>query len=201
VRIFSNRCQRRLAFILQSTNRPRSRQSDCPHDPWNSERIELLPPEVRNAVIRMCTDHAPRAGHYFATYFENSRLIRLHFELPQCNGRATFCRGDSCLRQEYGLTGGHYRLMKKLLWPRRQLTHAEVDLGLPASNPSNLVENVASAIRRTDNGAGFDCAAAHAATSASAAIEGTGHSSISVGRSRGSPTRAALACSATTSAG
>jgi hypothetical protein len=33
-------------------------------DPLNSERIERLPPEVRNAVIRMCEDHPPRAGHY-----------------------------------------------------------------------------------------------------------------------------------------
>jgi hypothetical protein len=63
-------------------------------------------------VIRMREDHPPRAGHYFATYFENSRLIRLHFELLQRDGRATFCRSDSCLRQEYGLTGGRYRLMK-----------------------------------------------------------------------------------------
>ena len=41
-------------------------------DPWNPEHIERLPPEVRNAVIRMCRD-PPRAGHYFATYFDNSR--------------------------------------------------------------------------------------------------------------------------------
>ena len=81
-------------------------------NPLNSERIEHLPPEVRNAVIRMCEDRPPRAGHYFATYFENSRLIRLHFEVLQCGGRTTFCRSDGCLRQEYGLTGGHYRLMK-----------------------------------------------------------------------------------------
>jgi hypothetical protein len=50
-------------------------------DPWNWERIERLPPEVRNAVIRMREDHPSRAGHYFATFFEKSRLIRLHFEL------------------------------------------------------------------------------------------------------------------------
>jgi len=36
----------------------------------NSERIERLPPDLRNAVIHMCGD--PRAGHYFATYFDNS---------------------------------------------------------------------------------------------------------------------------------
>jgi hypothetical protein len=45
-------------------------------------------------------------------YVENSRLIRLHFELLQCEGRTTFCRSDGCLRQEYGLAGGHYRLLK-----------------------------------------------------------------------------------------
>jgi hypothetical protein len=31
------------------------------------------------------------------TYVENSRLIRLHFELLQCEGRTTFCRSDGCL--------------------------------------------------------------------------------------------------------
>jgi hypothetical protein len=101
--------------LLSLCNQPVALARGAPigrDDPWNSERIERLPPEVRNAVIRMCGDHPPRAGHYFATFFENSRLIRLHFELLQCDGSAMFCRGDSCLRQEYGLTGGHYRLMK-----------------------------------------------------------------------------------------
>jgi hypothetical protein len=101
--------------LLSSCNQPiaLARGSQIVRDdPLNSERIEHLPPEVRNAVIHMCEDHPPRAGHYFATYFENSRLIRLHFELLQCYGRATFCRSDGCLRQDYGLTGGHYRFMK-----------------------------------------------------------------------------------------
>jgi hypothetical protein len=80
-------------------------------DPWNSEHIDRLPPEVRHAVIRVCRD-PPRAGHYFATYFDNSRLMKLHFEHLQCDGQAIFCRGDSCLHQEYVSTGGHYRLMK-----------------------------------------------------------------------------------------
>jgi hypothetical protein len=101
--------------VLSFGNQPiaLARGSQSGHqDPWNSERIKRLPPEVRNAVIRMCEDHSPRAGHYFATYLDSSRLMRLHFELLQCVGRAAFCRGDSCLRQEYGLSGGHYRLMK-----------------------------------------------------------------------------------------
>lgn len=85
-------------------------------DPWNPEHIERLPPEVRNAVIRMCRD-PPRAGHYFATYFDNSRLMKLHFEHLNCRGQAIFCRGDSCLHQEYVSTGGHYRLMKSYYGP------------------------------------------------------------------------------------
>jgi hypothetical protein len=89
-----------------------ARGSQVGHDdPWNSERIDRLPPEVRNAVIRMCRD-PPLAGHYFATYTDNSRLMKLHFEDLHCGGQLRFCRGDTCLRQEYVSTGGHYRLKK-----------------------------------------------------------------------------------------
>lgn len=80
-------------------------------DLWNSERIERLPPEVRSAVTHMCGNTA-RAAHYFATYLDKSRLIRLHFEHLHCDEQAQFCRGASCLRQEYISTGGHYRLMR-----------------------------------------------------------------------------------------
>ena len=39
-----------------------ARGSQVGHDdPANSERIERLPPDLRNAVIHMCGD--PRAGH------------------------------------------------------------------------------------------------------------------------------------------
>ena len=80
-------------------------------DPWNAEHIGHLPPEVRSAVLRMCKD-PPCAGHYFATYFDNSRLMKLHFEHLHCDGRAAFCRGESCLHQEYVSTGSYYRLTK-----------------------------------------------------------------------------------------
>ena len=96
-------CNPSLAFALGGqSNRD---------DPWNPQHIEGLPSEVRNAVIRMCRD-PPRAGHYFATYFDNSRLMKLHFEHLFCEGQAKFCRGDSCLHQEYVSIGGRYRLMK-----------------------------------------------------------------------------------------
>ena len=88
-----------------------ARASQVAHDdPANSERIERLPPEVRNAVIHVCGD--PRAGHYFATYFDNSHLIRLHFDQLYCNGRAKFCNGGDCLQQEYISNGGRYRLIR-----------------------------------------------------------------------------------------
>jgi hypothetical protein len=88
-----------------------ARGSQVGHDdPANSERIERLPPEVRNAVIHMCGD--PRAGHYFATYFDNSHLIRLNFDQLYCDGRAKFCRGENCLHNEYFSTGGRYRLIR-----------------------------------------------------------------------------------------
>lgn len=80
-------------------------------DPLNSDRIDRLPPEIRTAVIRMCRD-PPRASHYFATYIDNSRVVKLHFEGLRCKGQATFCREYACLRQEYVSTGGHYQLKK-----------------------------------------------------------------------------------------
>jgi len=79
-------------------------------DPWNSERIDRLPPEVRSAITRMCGNAT--AAHYFATFLDNSRLIKLHFEHLHCDEQARFCRGASCLRQEYLSTGGHYRLKR-----------------------------------------------------------------------------------------
>jgi hypothetical protein len=59
----------------------------------------------------MCRD-PPRAGQYFATYLDNSRVMKLHFEHLHCGGQAAFCREGTCLRQEYVSTGGHYQLKK-----------------------------------------------------------------------------------------
>ena len=90
-------------LLLLLANQPPTfaRGSQVGHDdPWNSEHIDRLPTEVRNALTRMC-GNSPRAAHYFATYFDNSRLIKLHFEHLHCDERAQFCRGTSCLRQEY----------------------------------------------------------------------------------------------------
>jgi hypothetical protein len=89
-----------------------ARGSQVGHDdPWNSEHIDRLPPEVRDAVIRMC-GNPPRAGHYFATYFDHAHVIKLHFEHLHCEQGLPFCKGADCLHQEYISTGGHYRLIK-----------------------------------------------------------------------------------------
>ena len=61
------------AGLLSLSDRPTAlaRAGPVGHDdPWNSERIAHLPPEVRNAVIRMCGP-SPHAGHYFATYLDH----------------------------------------------------------------------------------------------------------------------------------
>jgi len=101
-----------VSLLLGNQPHVLARGSQVGHDdPWNSGRIDRLPPEVRNAVIRMCRD-PPLAAHYFATYTDNSRLMKLRFEDLHCEGRASFCSGDTCLRQEYVSTGGHYRLKK-----------------------------------------------------------------------------------------
>lgn len=102
------------ALLLSLCNQTHAlaRASQAGHDdPWSSEGIDRLPTEVRNAVIRMC-GHSLHAAHYFATYVDNSRLIKLHFELLHCDEQAIFCKGDSCLQQTYVAIRGHYRLMK-----------------------------------------------------------------------------------------
>jgi len=102
------------AGLLSLSDRPTAlaRAGPVGHDdPWNSERIAHLPPEVRHAVIRMCGP-SPHAGHYFATYLDHARLIKLHFEYLRCSDEGRFCRDGTCLRQEYFATGGHYRLIK-----------------------------------------------------------------------------------------
>lgn len=80
-------------------------------DRWNPEHINQLPTDIQNAIGRMCVK-SPRAEHYFAIYFENSRLIVLHFEHFRCGDQRALCTQTGCLHQIYISTGGRYRLMK-----------------------------------------------------------------------------------------
>jgi len=80
--------------------------------PFSSERIDQLPSEVRSAIRQMCAA-GPTAEHYFATYLDNGRIIKLHFEDFRCGGLEAARRGaDRCLRKEFVRSGTHYRLSK-----------------------------------------------------------------------------------------
>ncbi|GLR84931.1 hypothetical protein [Bradyrhizobium iriomotense] len=101
-----------VVLVLIGAPTALGRGSQVGHDdPWNREHIDHLPLEVRNAVNHMCGNSA-RAAHYFATYLDNSHIIRLHFEHLQCGNGGGFCSSAGCLHQEYVTRGGQYRLIK-----------------------------------------------------------------------------------------
>jgi hypothetical protein len=89
-----------------------ARGGGLPHDgPWNSEHVDRLPPDVRNSVLHMCGVR-PSAAHYFATYLDDARIIKLNFEYFSCEGRQAYHDAGRCLHEEFALTGSHYRLTK-----------------------------------------------------------------------------------------
>ena len=99
-----------LLLLLCAQPSALGRGGGFPHDePWSSERIDRLPPEVRNSVLHMCRVR-PTAAHYFATYLDDARIIKLHFENLNWDGTQTYRHGDRCLREEFRLTGSHYQL-------------------------------------------------------------------------------------------
>jgi hypothetical protein len=106
-----------LAIVVGSiSSLPTSaRGGQSSEDPWNPCHINQLPVEIRNAPARMCG--SPEAAHYFATYFDNSRVIKLHFEKLLCDGKGPFCTPGGCLHQTYVLTGSRYRLSRSYYAP------------------------------------------------------------------------------------
>jgi hypothetical protein len=51
----------------------------------------------------------PNAAHYFATYLDYARVIKLHFEHFDCEGRQMYREAGFCLHKEFTLSGTHYR--------------------------------------------------------------------------------------------
>jgi hypothetical protein len=89
-----------------------ARAGGIQHDlPFSSERIDRLPSEIQNSVHHLCKLR-PTAAQYFATYLDNARIIKLHFEHFNCEGQQTYRELDRCLREEFVLSGAHYRLLK-----------------------------------------------------------------------------------------
>lgn len=81
--------------------------------PFDAGRIDRLPLDVRSAIRHRCAAN-PSAEHYFATYLDNTRVVKLHYEDFRCGGMPTSGgeAGGRCLRQEFVRSGTHYRLSR-----------------------------------------------------------------------------------------
>ena len=88
-----------LLLVVCAQSSALARGGGLPHDePWNPEHIDSLPQEVRNSVLHMCRVR-PNAAHYFATYLDCGRVIKLHFEHFDCEGRQMYRKGTfACMR-------------------------------------------------------------------------------------------------------
>jgi len=84
-------------------------------DRYNPQHIDSLPPEIRSSIVRRC--NTPKALHPFASYFDNSKRIVLHFEYFVCDGDGTYCTNSGCLHQVWLSAGGHFRLVRSYYAP------------------------------------------------------------------------------------
>lgn len=94
--------------------------------PMSAERIARLPSEIRRIVVARCGGDA-EAGHYFATYDDDSNIVRLDYSLLQCPNASELCESASCV-QTFVRHGGRYVLFQSSgnrsprLHSRRDLT-------------------------------------------------------------------------------
>jgi hypothetical protein len=104
-------------IVLLSTCGQSSAKGGSYHmeDRYNPQHIESLPSEVRNSILRGCAE--PKALHRFASYFDNSRRIVLHFEHFLCDVDGTYCTPSGCLHQVWVSAGSHYRLVRTYYAP------------------------------------------------------------------------------------
>ncbi|ABQ35509.1 hypothetical protein [Bradyrhizobium sp. BTAi1] len=94
-----------------------ARASSGSHDgPWNPDHIDQLPPDVQDEVLHRCRGHI-QAAHYFATYLDRPRRIKLHYENLRCETEQSFKHGDGCLHEEFVSLGARHRLMKSYYAP------------------------------------------------------------------------------------
>jgi hypothetical protein len=83
----------------------------APRDPpFSAERIARLPREIRQAVLKSCKFH-PEAGRYFATYDDNSNIVRLDFSSFQCSVPVEPCNSYGCLHETYFNHRGNFVLV------------------------------------------------------------------------------------------
>jgi hypothetical protein len=109
--MLASRCLCAFIFVSLLSNQSSAKGSGIhSEDRYNPQHIDSLPPEIRKAIFHMCS--TPRALHPFASYFDNSKRIVLHFEHFYCDQRHTFCSPSGCLHQVWVSAGGHYRLVR-----------------------------------------------------------------------------------------
>jgi hypothetical protein len=111
----STRCFCALIVLLTCGQASAKGGSYHMEDRYNPQHIDGLPSEVRNSILHKCTE--PKALHPFASYFDNSRRIVLHFEHFLCDGDGTYCTSSGCLHQVWVSVGNHYRLMRSYYAP------------------------------------------------------------------------------------
>ena len=84
-------------------------------DRYEPQHIDRLPPEIRNSILRRCNE--PKALHPFASYFDDSKRILLHFEHFVCDGDGSYCSPPGFLHQLWFLVRGHYLLVRSYYTP------------------------------------------------------------------------------------
>jgi hypothetical protein len=93
-----------LCFAILASISPANGAAVAAADPpWSAERIERLPQEIRQAVVSRCGPGA-EAEHYFATYDNDSKVVRLDYSLLRCD------RPQRLLQQTFTKSHGRYVL-------------------------------------------------------------------------------------------
>jgi hypothetical protein len=85
-------------------------------NPYKTQYLESLPPEVRAALTQQCRSTA-RALPNFASFTENTKRIVLRFEYFHCNSGDSFCGPSGCLHQIYVSSHGRYKLFRSYYSP------------------------------------------------------------------------------------
>jgi hypothetical protein len=99
-----------LFFAILASISPANGTPVAPVDPpFSAERIEQLPQEIRRAVVSRCGPDA-EARHYFATYDNNSHVVRLDYSLLRCDRPQQLCTSSGCLQQTFAKSYGRYVL-------------------------------------------------------------------------------------------
>ena len=80
----STRCFCALIVLLTCSQASAKGGSYHMEHRYNPQHIDGLPLEVRNSILHRCAE--PKALHPFASYFDNSRRVVLHFEHFVCDG-------------------------------------------------------------------------------------------------------------------